>query len=230
MDPGLRRACEVGVVSAARAAAALLGLLDMRVLLPGIHRSPAGTTPAGPAELRALLEELGPTFMKLGQVLSTRPDLVPPSYEAELAQLQDSGPTVPFAGIRAAVEHTLGRPLRELYAEFDEHAIAAASIGQVHAATLHDGTAVVVKVRRPGVVDRIELDLDVMARASRIAGRVGVLARYDPEGLAREFATTLRGELDYSREAYNAEQLAAGSTAMHASTFPGSSVSSRAPR
>jgi ubiquinone biosynthesis protein len=116
---------------------------------------------------------------------------------------------VPFADIEAAVEGTLGRPLPAVYAEFDEQPIAAASIGQVHAARLHDGTEVVVKVRRPGVVDQIEIDLDVMARASRVAGRVGALARYDPEGLAQEFATTLRGELDYLREAHNAEQLAA---------------------
>ena len=135
-----------------------------------------GSRPVGPRWLRHTLESLGPTFMKLGQVLSTRPDLVPPSYEAELSKLQDSAPPVPWKEVDAAVTGALGGPPTTRFAEFTVEPIAAASIGQVHAARLADGTEVVVKVRRPGVVQEIAVDLALMRRAardSRASGRRG---------------------------------------------------------
>lgn len=146
-------------------------------------------------------------FMKLGQVLSTRPDLVPPAYETELAKLQDAAPPVPVAEVEATVRRALGRAVDDAYATFDRVPLAAASIGQVHAATLPDGTDVVVKVRRPGVVQQVDLDLHLLARAARLLARIPFLRRYDPVGLVREFAATLHGELDYEREGHNAERV-----------------------
>jgi ubiquinone biosynthesis protein len=176
-----------------------------------VARIRRGPRPVGPRRLRRTLESLGPTFMKLGQVLSTRPDLVSPEYEAELARLQDAAPTVPAGEIVAAVEHALGRPLGEAFATFDLVPIAAASIGQVHAASLHDGSDVVVKVRRPRVVDQVNIDLELLGRLAGVAAhRSAIAARYDPVGLSREFAATLRAELDYVQEGHNAELVSAG--------------------
>lgn len=209
MQPSTRRACEIALVVLRHGLDSLLDLLDLRVLLPGIHRVPPGTPRGGPIHVRRAFEQLGPTFMKLGQVLSTRPDLVPPDYEAELARLQDTASTVPFREIVAAVEAALGRPLYEAFARFEPVPIAAASIGQVHAATLPNGSDVVVKVRRPGVIDQVNIDLDLINRiAAATARRSACAARYDPVGLAHEFGTTLLAELDYVREGRNAELVA----------------------
>jgi ubiquinone biosynthesis protein len=206
---GRSRIREIVISATRHSALALIDCLDLSVLLPWIHRAPPGTPRPVPAHLRALLEDLGPTFMKLGQVLSTRADLVPPSFESELARLQDSGPTVPFEKIKAAVEHALGAPLHDVYRDFDPVPIAAASLGQVHAAVLHDASDVVVKVRRPGVVEAIDVDLRILERlAHAVTRRSRLAARYDVDGLVREFATTLRAELDYVKEAKNAETIA----------------------
>ncbi len=164
--------------------------------------------PVGPRRLRRTLESLGPTFMKLGQVLSTRPDLVSPAYEAELSRLQDAAPPVAWAAIEATVTQALGSPPDRRYAEFTREPLAAASIGQVHAARLQDGTDVVVKVRRPGVVDEIAVDLQLMRRAARLAALLPAARRFDPVGLASEFAATITAELDYLGEGRNAERLA----------------------
>jgi ubiquinone biosynthesis protein len=187
----------------------LLDRLDLRSLLSG-RRARHRRVDPGPEHLRRTFEELGPTFVKLGQVLSTRPDLVPPRYESALTVLQDSAPTVPTVEIVKAVEEALGRPLRELFTDFGTVPIAAASIGQVHAATLLDGTDVVVKVRRPGVVEQVSVDLELLDRLAAVTGRRSAIARrYDPVGLAREFGATLRAELDYVQEGRNAQRLAA---------------------
>jgi ubiquinone biosynthesis protein len=188
----------------------MVDLFDLRKLLPGAHASHPEVGHPGPEHLRRAFEELGPTFIKLGQVLSTRPDLVPPEYEAALSVLQDAAPTVPTADIVGAVESALGRPVRQLFGVFEAVPIAAASIGQVHAATLPDGTEVVVKVRRPGVVEQVSVDLALLDRLAEVAGRRSSIARrYDPVGLAREFGATLLAELDYPREGRNAELVAA---------------------
>jgi ubiquinone biosynthesis protein len=185
-------------------------LFDLRKLLPGARASHPEAGHPGPEHLRRALEELGPTFMKLGQVLSTRPDLIPPDYEAALALLQDAAPTVPTTDIVGAVESALGQPLRQTFGVFEPVPIAAASIGQVHAATLPDGTEVAVKVRRPRVVEQVTVDLALLDRLAEVAGRRSAIARrYDPVGLAREFGATLLAELDYPREGRNAELVAA---------------------
>lgn len=166
-----------------------------------------------PEQARAAIEELGPTAIKLGQILSTREDVLPPDWEHELTRLQDAAPLVPPAAIRAKILEELGRPLHELFASFVDAPLACASIGQAHAATLPNGTDVVVKVRRPGVVDEVELDLEVItsvvALLSRWSRRVRSLDAID---LVNQFSTTLRHELDYTREADNIERFAANFT------------------
>ena len=112
--------------------------------------------------VRRTMERLGPTFAKIGQLLSVRRDLVPESFADELAKLQDEMEAFPFAEAKAEIEESFGQPLEELYAEFDEVPAAAASIGQVHMAVLHDGTRVAVKVQRPGIRKVIEADLDIL--------------------------------------------------------------------
>jgi ubiquinone biosynthesis protein len=167
--------------------------------------------PAVPArELRLALEELGPTFIKLGQLLSTRADLLPEGYRRELSKLQDAAPPAPADAIRETVEGELAGGVAAAFAEFDPKPLAAGSVGEAHAAVLHDGTRVVVKVRRPGVVELIERDLEIIANlAARAARRSALAAAFDVIGLAQEFASELRGQLDYVREACNAERFAA---------------------
>lgn len=167
--------------------------------------------PYTPAEhVRLALEQLGTTFIKLGQLLSIRPDLLPPDYQAELARLQDQVPPLPVAVIREALATEFGRPLETVFACFDDTPLAAASIGQVHAARLPNGAAVAVKVRRPGVAEQVEVDLAILRDLAAVANRRWEFAdRYDLVGLAEEFSQTLRGELDYLREGRNAERFAA---------------------
>ena len=160
--------------------------------------------------VRLALEELGPTFVKLGQLLSTRPDLLPPSYLVELAKLQDSLSPVSEATIRQVLESELGDTLESLFEVFDLTPLASASIGQAHAAVLKDGTEVVVKVRRPGATEQIEVDLEILKNlAAQADRRWEDAAHYDLPGLADEFARTLRAELDYLAEGRNAERFAA---------------------
>ncbi|WP_210481320.1 AarF/ABC1/UbiB kinase family protein [Naasia sp. SYSU D00948] len=162
-----------------------------------------------PEHLRLALEELGPTFIKLGQILSTRPELLPPQYIEELAKLQDSAPQVPGDVVRELLADELGRPPEEVFAFFDLTPLASASIGQAHAARLDDGTEVVVKVRRPGVLEQIEQDLEIMQTLAKRADRAWRMAAdYDLPGIVAEFAENLRAELDYVREGRNAERFA----------------------
>ncbi len=175
---------------------------------PGsLHSSSSSRTPE---HLRKALEELGATFIKLGQILSTRADLLPSAYQIELAKLQDQVAPLPGDVIEAVVQAELGRPLHDVFASFDHDPLAAASIGQAHAATLLDGAEVVVKVRRPGVVECIEEDLEILQSLSAAASRRWALAeQYDLPSLVEEFAATIRSELDYIREGHNAERFAA---------------------
>ncbi len=164
---------------------------------------------AAPEHLRMALDELGAAWIKLGQFLATRADLLPPSYQRELARLQDAATPVPRDRIQSIIENELGRPITELFAHFDPEPLAAASIGQAHAATLPDGTEVVVKVRRPGVVEQVEQDLELLLNLAHTASRHWELAEtYDIVGIVQEFALTLRAELDYLREGRNAERFA----------------------
>ena len=165
--------------------------------------------PTRPQHLRLALEELGPTFIKLGQILSTRGDLLPTPYLDELARLQDGVPPMASGEVRRIVEEELGRPLEETFAHFEITPLASASIGQAHIATLHDGTEVVVKLRRAGVVEQVEEDLHILIDLAVVAERRWVVARhYDLVAIAQEFAQTLREELDYLHEARNVERFA----------------------
>ena len=162
-----------------------------------------------PEHVRLALEELGATFVKLGQILSTRSDLVGPEFQVELAKLQDAAPPVPGEAILALVADELGQSVEVAFASFDVAPLAAASIGQAHAATLHDGTEVVVKVRRPGVVAQIAIDLEILRNLASHASRHWEVADdYDIVGLVDEFAQTLQAELDYLREGHDAERFA----------------------
>jgi len=157
--------------------------------------------------LRLALEELGPTFIKLGQILSTRPDLLPSPLIAELVLLQDRVAPFPFAQVRRRVEEELGAPLEVLFASLEETPLAAASLSQVHAATLPTGEEVVVKVQRPGIEEVIALDLDILRRLAQLLESEFPQAElYDPVGIVEEFAHTLNGELDFVREGRNAER------------------------
>lgn len=175
----------------------LVGMLGLERFMPfhrGLLGHPRRLEPyTRPEHIRMALEDLGAAWVKLGQILSTRADLLPPEYQAELAKLQDAAPPVLVEAVRAVIATELGRPPEELFAHFDPRPLAAASIDQAHAATLFDGTEVVVKVRRPGVIEQdLELFLNLAAAASR----------------RLELAETLRAELDYLQEGRNAERFA----------------------
>jgi ubiquinone biosynthesis protein len=219
--PG-ERIRRIAAVLAGHGLTSLLAPLGLERLAPFRRPEPesgARSAPSRPEHLRLALEELGATFVKLGQIASTRSDLLPPDYQAELAKLQDRAPPVSTEAVRAAVAAGLGRPVEAVFTRFEAQPLAAASIGQVHAATLPDGTEVAVKVRRPGVVEEVEQDLVIFEHLAAAASRRWEpAARYDLEGLAQEFGETLRAELDYRREARNAERIAndfAGDPRLH---------------
>src|SRR6187397_2466928 len=158
--------------------------------------------------LREMLDELGPTFVKFGQLLSTRPDVVPPDIVAELRSLQDDVRPFPFAQVRQAIETQLGQPIERLFLEFSELPLAAASIGQVHRAVLPNGHQVAVKVQRPDAPRQIEADLALLYQAARIAKeRIRALDFVDVREVVDEFARAIRQELDYRLEGRNAETL-----------------------
>jgi ubiquinone biosynthesis protein len=160
------------------------------------------------ARLRLALEELGPVFVKFGQALSTRRDLLPVDIADELAKLQDRVPPFPGEIASAMLERIYGRPLSEVFSSFETVPLAAASIAQVHAATLKEGADVVVKVLRPGMRGVIDLDLEVLAALAELADRYWIDARpVRPVEVVREYRKTILDELDLMREAANAAQL-----------------------
>ena len=159
--------------------------------------------------LRLALQDLGPIFVKLGQTLSTRPDLLSPDLLAELSQLQDKVPPFPGAQARAIIEAALGEPIDAVFAAFDETALASASVAQVHAATLKSGEDVVVKVLRPGVEKAVAADIALMYQLARLANCTSDGRRLRPVEVVREFENTLANELDLMFEAANASQLRA---------------------
>jgi ubiquinone biosynthesis protein len=155
--------------------------------------------------LRSALNELGATFIKLGQALSTRPDLIPPEYIHELGKLQDEVSPIEFEKIEQVIRADLKCELNDVFAEFDRTPLASASIGQVYAATLKNGQKVVVKVRRPGVVKQIDQDLEIITNmAEWISAHSPLGQLYDLPTLISEFSFRLRNELDYLKEGRNA--------------------------
>jgi ubiquinone biosynthesis protein len=162
-----------------------------------------------PTHFRQALEELGPTFVKLGQVLSTRPDLLPPAYVTELSKLRDAVPPVPWEAIGTIIAEELGRPPEEVFASIDPEPLGAASLGQVHAATLADGTEVVIKVQRPNIQPTIATDLEILQALAPAAQRTPEGQIHDFAAAADDFAYTLNNELDYRLEGRNADRFRA---------------------
>jgi ubiquinone biosynthesis protein len=156
--------------------------------------------------LREMLDELGPTFVKFGQLLSTRPDIVPPEIIAELRGLQDDVTPFPYADVERVILEDLQQPISRLFVEFDEQPMAAASIGQVHRAVLPNGRRVAVKVQRPNAPRQIESDIQLLEQAARIVKeRVRAFDFIDTREIIDEFARSIRLELDYRQEARNAQ-------------------------
>jgi ubiquinone biosynthesis protein len=176
-------------------------------LFPWISRDGSADTPSDRGRrLREMLDELGPTFVKFGQLLSTRPDIVPPDIVVELQKLQDDVRPIPFDDVRRVIEEELGLTIEQAFLEFDEQPTAAASIGQVHHALLPNGERVAVKVQRPNAPRQIESDIALLFQAARLAKeRIRALDFIDAEQVVDEFARSIRSELDYRAEARNAE-------------------------
>lgn len=157
--------------------------------------------------MRLALEELGPTFIKLGQLLSTRPDIIPPPFVSEFEKLQDSVPGFSFEELKGQVELELGAPVADLFTWVDSVPLAAASIAQVHRARLVTGEDVVIKVRRPGVAEVVESDISALMGLAELAERhLSGSEIYDPVGVVREFARTIRREMDFTREGHTIEK------------------------
>jgi len=173
---------------------------------PGLESEDGAVVSARGEHLREMLDELGPTFVKFGQLLSTRPDVVPPDIILELRKLQDEVSPFPFDQVEEVIEAELGLPIEKLFLEFAERPLAAASIGQVHEAVLPNGRRVAVKVQRPTAERRIEADLSLLRQAARLAKeRVRALDFIDAPELVDEFARSIRQELDYRLEGRNAQ-------------------------
>ncbi|WP_150270232.1 ABC1 kinase family protein [Paenibacillus tepidiphilus] len=179
--------------------------LPRRIIKQEIHESVSLAE-----RIRRVLEDLGPTFVKLGQLASTRSDLLPDSIIQELVKLQDSVPPFPAETARSIVEQELELPVDEIFESFQDVPIAAASIGQVHRAVLHGGTPVAVKIQRPGVMRTMSRDLEILHDLSVLAERkLDWAKQYGLARMAEEFSRALLAELDYGQEGRNAERIAA---------------------
>jgi len=160
-----------------------------------------------PERIRMAMEELGPTFIKLGQTLSSRPDLVPASFVEEFKRLQDRVPPFPFPQVRATLERELGSPLERNFSHFREIPDGAASIAQVHSAVSVSGEPVIVKVQRPQIEKIIEEDIQLLAALAQLLERyVAEVRIYNPTGIVSEFSRTIRRELDFTLESSNVER------------------------
>ncbi len=203
----VERSRQVARVLSGHGWGALVDSLGLGRFAPRPKRKPDERL-APEVRLRLALGELGVTFIKLGQMASTRADLLPPEFAGELAKLQDAAPLVPIEQVLKTIEEDLGRPVERCFQRFEHQPLASASIGQVHAAWLPDGTPVVVKVRRPGVVEEVARDLQILDRLAGWAQAHTPFGRdHDLMPIVAEFAYTLRNELDYVREGRNAELL-----------------------
>lgn len=160
-----------------------------------------------PERARRALEELGPTFIKFGQIISTRPDIIPEEFIKELLKLQDSVAPIPFKDVVSVIESQFKKPVGELFSNIDETPVAAASIAQVHRATTLSGEEVVVKVQRPGIGDTIDTDITILGYIARLAVKYIPESRlYDPEGMVEEFSRTIKREMDFTLEASYTER------------------------
>ncbi|MFN9391378.1 MAG: ABC1 kinase family protein, partial [Betaproteobacteria bacterium] len=177
------------------------------LLVGGRDPALAGLDP--PVRVRMALEAMGPTFVKLGQVLATRVDLFAPDWIAEFEKLQTAVPPVPFAELLPELEKALGASPHEVFRDLDERAHAAASIAQVHRARLPDGTAVVLKIRRPGIRTKIDADLRILGYIAAVAQtELPELARFQPVEMVAQFGRSLNRELDLAAEARGQDRFA----------------------
>ena len=212
----LRRCGRVAAIAARRSARvgwhAAAGKLSPR------HVDQAGTFPR---QLRLALEELGPTFVKLGQLLSARSDITSPPVQQELSKLQDHAPSIPQAKVVAELERSLGSQLSALFATLEMAPMACGSIAQVHRGTFHNGDRVAVKVRRPGVRTDIDADVWLLRKLARlVAGLSSRVRAYDPVAILDEFAVLLRAETDFVTEASNLEAVGRTFEASDSVTIP----------
>jgi ubiquinone biosynthesis protein len=214
----LNRLREVSSVIARHGFGAYLERVRLGAAAP--RPSPVDGAPPGPApsdgrnaaRFRQMLVDLGPTYVKLGQLLSSRPDILPAAWIAELSLLQDSCDPVPVADIRREIESGLGRPVGELFAWLDPVPVASASIAQVHRARTHGGADVAVKVQRPGVREQFESDLGLLTYVARLLeALVEETGVYTPSDIVEEFDRAIHEELDFANEARNARDVAAAS-------------------
>jgi ubiquinone biosynthesis protein len=218
----LGRLREIALVLARHGFGELLQRTGLGSLVPG--KRSEDNEPRFAVRVRLVLEELGPSFVKLGQLLSTRADLLPADVIAELARLQDNVPPLPFSEMQHAIEAELGAPIVELFSQFEEQPLASASIGQVYRALLKtdDGeVAVVVKAQRPNVERTIDRDIDLLYLFARAVERSMPEARaYTPVRLVEEFDRAIRAELDFALEADNAERFAQNFAELSTVRFP----------
>ncbi|MDJ0514015.1 MAG: AarF/UbiB family protein [Methyloceanibacter sp.] len=165
-------------------------------------------TLSAPERLRMVCEELGPTFIKMGQILSTRPDLLSRPYVLELRKLQDHVSEIPFEAVKKVVEKEMGRELKEIFPTFEEKPLAAASIAQVHRCTLPDGTQAVAKVQRPGIEEQIRMDLTILYGMARLANHSSFAETIDKVKVVQEFERVILRELDFTSEGHLTEEFA----------------------
>ncbi len=189
-----------------------MGILFDKLGLSGLAKGEAQDEPRPPMSfaerLRHLFEDLGPTFVKLGQIVSTRRDLLPPEYAAEFKKLQDDVAALPWEQIKTVAEEELGRPLEEVFAEVDPEPLAAASIGQVHRVTMQDGSPAVLKVQRPDIERVIRQDIAILRGLAETAATAGLAGPVDPVAILKEFERVILLELDYASEAHATEAFA----------------------
>lgn len=186
----------------------LLRELNQAQVEPGVGRKELRFPPEAPVRVRKMLEAMGPTFIKVGQLLGTRPDLVPREFVDEFRGLYDKTTPTPFPEVRQVVEDELNQALEEVFASFDQRPVASASIGQVHFATLHSGERVAVKVQHPGIEERIALDFEILEPIIAFIERVFAGSRvWQPKKHLDELKTMLAKELDYSYEATNHQRV-----------------------
>ena len=212
----LRRCGKVAAIATYRSARVGWHTAASRLLSRDIDQ--AGSFPR---QLRLALEELGPTFVKLGQLLSARSDITPPQVQQELSKLQDHAPSIPQARLVAELERSLGSKSSGLFAILEMAPVACGSIAQVHRATLHSGLRVAVKVRRPGVLTDIEADIWLLRKLARLVAWLSSRIRaYDPVAILDEFAALLRAETDFITEAGNLDAVHRTFAASDAVTIP----------
>ena len=224
----LNRLREVSSVIARHGFGAYLERVRLGSAAPRPAPTPGGPVPPPPsdgrnaARFRQMLVDLGPTYVKLGQLLSSRPDILPPAWIAELSLLQDACEPVAIESIRGEIERGLGRPVDELFAWLDPAPAASASIAQVHRARTHDGADVAVKVQRPGVREQFESDLGLLQYVARLLeALVEETGVYTPSDIVEEFDRAIHEELDFANEARNARDMATASAALPFVVIPG---------